>query len=287
LILISIYKKRISLLLIIIAFILPITGCTKATLGNAPDPNKLLVHYIDVGQADSILIQVNNKNLLIDAGNYEDGTKVMTYLQKQGVKKLDYIIATHPHEDHIGGMSFIIKKFDVGQFYAPRTTNNTKNFEGMITALKNKKLKINLAKNGVLLNLGLNTNCEILSPNSNKYDDINNYSATIKLNYGSTSFLFMGDAHKISESEIIKTGANISCDVLKIAHHGSSSSSSIEFLDLASPKFAIISCGKNNDYGHPHKQTLDKLKQKNVILYRTDLNGTIVLQSDGTKIKKL
>lgn len=240
-----------------------------------------------MGQADSILIQVNNKNLLIDAGNYEDGNKVVTYLKKQGVKKLDYIIATHPHEDHIGGMSFIIKKFDIGQFYAPKKTNTTKTFEQMVSALKNKNIKINQAKNGVSLNLGSNTRCEILAPNSNNYDNLNNYSAVIKLSYGSTNFLFMGDAEKISEREIIESGANISCDVIKVGHHGSSSSSSIEFLDLVSPKLAIISCGKNNDYGHPHKQTLDNLKQKNIIIYRTDLNGTIILQSDGNKIKKL
>ena len=269
------------------SFILIITGCSKATLGNPPDPNKLIVHYIDVGQADSILLQVNNKNLLIDAGNYEDGAKVATYLKKHGVKKLDYIIATHPHEDHIGGMSLIIKKFDVGNFYAPKKINTTECFEQMVNALKNKNIKINQAKNGVSLNLGLNTNCEMLAPNSNKYDDINNYSAVVKLNYGSTTFLFMGDAENISEKEMIESGSNLSCDVLKVGHHGSSSSSSIEFLNLVSPKLAIISCGKGNDYGHPHKQTLDKLKQKNIIIYRTDLNGTIILQSDGTKIKKL
>jgi len=247
----------------------------------------MLIHYINVGQADSILIQVNNKNLLIDAGNYEDRAKVVTYLQKHGVKKLQYIIATHPHEDHIGGMSLVIKKFEVGQLYAPKKTNNTKAFEEMVTALKSKKLKINEAKHGISLDLGLNTSCEIIAPNSNKYDDTNNYSAIIRLTYGSTSFLFMGDAQKVSEREIIKSGANISCDVLKIGHHGSSSSSSKEFLDLASPKLAIISCGRNNSYGHPHKQTLDSLKQKNVLIYRTDLNGTILIQSDGTIIKKL
>lgn len=281
------FKKRFLSLIIIFIFVLSIVGCTKATIGNPPDPNNLVIHYIDVGQGDSILVQVNNINMLIDAGNSEDGSKVVRYLQKQGVKKLHYIIATHPHEDHIGGMSLIIKNFEIGKFYAPKIMSSTKAFEQMINALKSKSLKINEAKYGVLLNLGSNIDCEVIAPNSNKYDNINNYSAVIKLNYGLTNFLFMGDAENISEKEIIKSGFNIKSNVMKIGHHGSSSSSLIELLDLVSPEFAIISCGKNNDYGHPHKLTLDKLKQKNITVYRTDLIGTIVLQSDGTKIKNI
>lgn len=244
------------------------TGCsaTPSTSYTAvsPDKNKLIVHYIDVGQADSILIQVNGKNMLIDAGNKEDGDNVVAYLKKQGVKKLDYILATHPHEDHIGGMSAVIKKFPIGDFYAPKKTNNTKIFEDMITALKGKQIKI--AKAGVKLDLGEGVDLLMLAPNSDNYgEDLNNYSAVVKLTYGTNKFLFMGDAEKLSEKEILYNNFDVSCDVLKVGHHGSSSSSSKDFLDKASPKSIVISVGKGNTYGHPNKETLSGLKKETIL----------------------
>jgi len=246
--------------------------------------DKLIVHYIDVGQADSILVQVNNKNLLIDAGSIDSKDKLISYLKKQGVHKLDYVVATHPHEDHIGGMSSVIKSFTIGEFFAPKKLANTNVFENMIAALKGTK--IITAKAGVKLNLGSNTNCEMLAPNSSEYDDINNYSAVIKLTYKKNKFLFMGDAQKLSEDEIIKSNADISCDVLKVGHHGSSTSSSKEFLDKVSPKIAVISSGRGNQFGHPSKGTISEFKNRKYTIYRTDIEGTIVLISDGNTIKR-
>ncbi|MFL0269910.1 ComEC/Rec2 family competence protein [Clostridium sp. WILCCON 0202] len=246
--------------------------------------DKLIVHYIDVGQADSILVQVNGKNLLIDAGSIDSKDKLVSYLKKQGVHKLDYVIATHPHEDHIGGMSTVIKKFTIGEFFAPKKLSNTNVFENMITALKDTKIKT--AKAGVKINLGANTICEMLAPNNSEYDDINNYSAVIKLTYINNKFLFMGDAQKLSEDEIINSNADISSDVIKIGHHGSSTSSSKEFLDKVKPKIAVISCGRGNQFGHPNKGTISELKNRRSTIYRTDIVGTVILISDGNTIKK-
>jgi competence protein ComEC len=280
-------KKHLKYTLLLLALIISLSGCSAVDINNSnntQDKNLLLAHYIDVGQADSILIQVNNKNVLIDAGNRGDADTIVSYLQKQGVKKLDYVIATHPHEDHIGSMSDIIKKFPITEFYAPKKTSTTKTFENMIDALNGKK--IITAKAGVKLNLGENIKAEFLAPNSDKYEEVNNFSAVLKLTYGDNKFLFMGDAENLSEGEILASNVDVSSDVIKVGHHGSSTSSSKEFLDKVSPKIAVISVGKGNDYGHPHKETLEEFKKRGYTVYRTDIDGTIILQSDGKNIKK-
>jgi competence protein ComEC len=280
-------KKHLKYILLLLAVIITFSGCSAVELNNSTNTqgkNLLLVHYIDVGQADSILIQVNNKNMLIDAGNRGDADAIVSYLQKQGVKKLDYVIATHPHEDHIGSMSDVIKKFPITEFYAPKKTSTTKTFENMINALNGKK--IITSKAGVELNLGENIKAEFLAPNNDKYEEVNNFSAVLKLTYGDNKFLFMGDAENLSEGEILASSVDVSADVIKVGHHGSSTSSSKEFLDKVSPKIAIISVGKGNDYGHPHKETLEEFKKRGYTVYRTDIDGTIILQSDGKNIKK-
>ncbi len=266
-----------------------LTACANDVNQSVKVNNKkdeLKIHYIDVGQGDSILIQINGKNMLIDAGPRSSSDKLLKYLNTMGVKKLDVILATHPHEDHIGSMASVIKNFDLGDFYAPKITSNTKTFENMITALKDKNKKINVAKAGVKINLDNKINCELIAPNSSSYDNINNYSAVLKLTYNNTAFLFTGDAEKVSEKEILQKNFDVKADVLKLGHHGSSTSSSKEFLEKVSPKYAIISCGKNNDYGHPHKETLSEMKKRNIKIYRTDLDGNIILISDGKNISK-
>jgi competence protein ComEC len=245
----------------------------------------LVVHFIDVGQGDSILVQINNKNLLIDGGPNTSATKVNNYLSKQNVKKLDYIVATHPHEDHIGGLSDVIKKFEIGIFYSPKITTNADTFENMIKSLRNKKQKITIAKQGEFLELGNPIKAEILSPTLDKYDDLNNYSVIIKLSYNKLNFLFMGDAEKLIENNLIKNNINLQSDIIKIAHHGSNSSSSAEFLNIVSPTYAIISCGKNNEYGHPHKDIINELNRRHLNIYRTDRNGDIVFIFDGNNLK--
>lgn len=280
-------KKYFSLLLIIIISIFITSGCTSSISSNTTEPyNGLKVHYIDVGQGDSELIQVNGKNLLIDAGPNESRDKLMSYLKKQNIKKFDYVIATHPDEDHIGGMGDVIKKYPIDKFYTPKKIVNTKTFKYMIQQLRNKNMKIDTPEPRIKLDLGKNTTAEMLAPNSMNYPDTNNYSVVLKITYGNTKFLFTGDAEKTSESEMIDKGYDLSADVLKVGHHGSSGSTSQQFLDKVDPKIAIISCGKNNKYGHPHKKTINKLKKKNIQIYRTDVDGTIILMSNGSKISK-
>lgn len=280
------FKRYLSIFLVALLCIFTYVGCknVKTTSIVTPSKDKLLVHFINVGQGDSILVQTNNKNLLIDAG--PKNKEIVPYLKKCGIKTLDYVIATHPHEDHIGGMSYVIDSFNIGSFYAPTKIATSTSFKNMVIALNKKRLQIIPAKAGEKLDIGKNIVCTIIAPNNNSYKEVNNYSAVLKLTYGNTSFLFTGDAEVLSEEEILNKGFNIKADVLKIGHHGSNSSTSTNFLNDVNPKVAFISCGRGNDYGHPHKETLAKLKNNNTILYRTDLDGTIILESDGNKIMK-
>lgn len=244
---------------------------------------QLKVSYIDVGQADSILIQQGDHNMLIDAGNNLDDKTVKAYLDKQGVKSLDYAIGTHPHEDHIGGLDYIINNVNVKKVYMPKATATTKTFKDVVAAIKNKGLTATEPKVSETFDLG-EAKCTILAPNGTKYDDANNYSIVIKLKFGSNTFLFTGDAENISEKEMLDKGLDVSADVLKVGHHGSRSSTTEEFLNKVNPKYAVISCEKNNDYGHPHKTTIERLKDHKIPVYRTDESGSIVCTSDGKNI---
>ncbi|MEA4827964.1 ComEC/Rec2 family competence protein [Clostridium sp. JNZ J1-5] len=248
-----------------------------------PSKDKLLIHYIDVDQGDAILIQFNNENILIDSGS--GNKKASSYLKKQKISKLNYVIATHPHDDHIGNMSHIIKNFSIDKFYSPKITTTTDTFKNMALNLNKKGLKISPITSEITLNLEEKIHCYIIPTYSN-YTNLNNYSAIIKIVYGNTSFIFSGDAESIREEETLNKGYNISADVIKIGHHGSKSSTSQKYLDEVNPKVAIISCGKGNDYGHPHKETLLKLKEKGIITFRTDIHKTVVLESDGNRIVK-
>lgn len=262
-------------------FIIFSIGCSSNS-GVSAD-NQLKVHFIDAGQADSILIQQGNNSMLIDAGNNEDSETVRNYIAKQGIKKLDYVIGTHAHEDHIGGLDYVINNFEIDKIYMPKATSNTKTFEDVVTAIKNKEMKITTPVPGDSFKLG-EADCKILAPNSASYEDLNNYSIVIKVTYKNNSFMFTGDAEAISETEVLNKGFDVKADVLKIGHHGSSSSTSDEFLKKVSPKYAVISAGKDNDYGHPHKEIMKKLKDSGIAVYRTDESGTIICTSDGNNI---
>ncbi|MBK5242452.1 ComEC/Rec2 family competence protein [Clostridium sp.] len=275
----------ISLVLVLI-FVFVIIKYKSTIKTNLNLENNIITHFIDVGQGDCILIQVNHKNLLIDSGPSSSTEKVIKYLKNNNISKLDYIIATHPHEDHIGGMASIIKTFKVGEFIAPKVTSSSEEFKDMIRALINKNLNIKVAKPNITLDLGPDTTCIILSPNKNIYKNTNNYSCAIKISYKNSTYLFTGDIETISEQEILNKGYDLRAQILKVAHHGSNSSTSTEFLNAVCPKIAIISSGANNPYGHPNKETIDKLKNLNCIIYRTDLDKNIVLISDGTNIDK-
>lgn len=244
-------------------------------------PNELRIHYIDVGQGDAALIQINNKNLLIDSG---PDKKAYLYLKKLGIKNLDYVIITHPHQDHIGGLNYIINNINTKTYYFPKIINSSETFKNVLQSLRSKNLKVSTGKAGEKIDLDNNLSLLMISPANDIYTEVNHYSIVVKLNFMETSFLFCGDSEIINEEEILLNGYNLDSDIIKIAHHGSNSSTSDNFLKEVSPKVAVISVGKGNEYGHPHKETLSKLKKKNIQLFRTDTESTIVLESDGYKI---
>ena len=238
------------------------------------------VYFLDVGEADSILIDSNGKYMLIDAGNNADGANLVEYLKEKGVKKLDYVIGTHAHEDHIGGMDNVIREFKIGTFYMPKTIVPTMTFEDITKALKEKNLKFTVPKAGTKFTLG-KSDFEIISIDSNP-DDLNSDSIVIKMTYKNISFLFTGDLP--TEKELTLLDKDLKADVLKVAHHGSRTSTSYKFLEKVDAKYAVISCGKLNDYNHPHNQLLKRLKKSDMKIYRTDLRGTIIFSTDGESL---
>ncbi|WP_010243883.1 MBL fold metallo-hydrolase [Acetivibrio cellulolyticus] len=247
---------------------------------------QLRVHFIDVGQADSILIQTpENKAMLIDAGENDDGNLVTSYIKSQGINKISVVVGTHPHEDHLGGLDTVINNFSIEKIYMPKVSSKSDAFEDVWAAIRNKGLTVTTAKAGVNVNFDSTLKTEILAPNKDSYDDINNYSAVIKMTYNNTSFLFTGDSESISEKEMLSAGIDLKADVLKVGHHGSGYSTGALFLKKVSPKYAVISVGENNNYNHPDNLILNRLKTYGVELFRTDKSGTIVATSDGNTIK--
>jgi DNA internalization-related competence protein ComEC/Rec2 len=247
--------------------------------------NLLKVHFIDVGQGDAILIQTPaGQNMLVDAGENDQGDVVVNYLIAQGVKELDIVVGTHPHSDHIGGLDTVINHFPVKYIYMPKATNNTESFRDVLTAVKNKGLKISTAKAGVVLPLE-GVDCRFIAPVKDSYEELNNYSGVIRLDYGSQSFLLTGDAGTESEAQMLSSGIAIKSTVLKVGHHGSSTSTSTKFLKAVAPQYAVIMVGRDNPYNHPHNQTLTKLTETGIKIYRTDQNGTIVFTTDGKDMR--
>ena len=245
--------------------------------------NGMKVHFIDVGQGDSILVETDSHTLLIDAGENNQGTYVVNYLKSQGIDTLDYVIGTHPHSDHIGGLDVVIQQLDVSKVILPAVEHSTKTYEDVLLAIANKGLKITKPVVGTEYKLGEAT-FTIIAPNSAEYSDLNDYSVSIRLVYGDTSFVFTGDADTVSETEMVNNGLDLSADVLKLGHHGSAYSNNSFFLNAVNPTYAVISVGEGNSYGHPHREVLEDMQSRDVEVYRTDLQGTITIFSDGTDL---
>lgn len=257
-----------------------INDSTKSDKIDAKVNENFSVSFIDVGQADSVLIRNGNYNMLIDAGNNEDGEKLVNYFKSLGIEEFTYVFATHPHEDHIGGMDDIINNFKIDNYYMPNKLSTTKTFMDVLDALDRRNLKYMVPNKGDTLKLG-DANIKVIYPGDDK-SNINDSSIVLKVTYGKNSFLLTGDATSNVERKIYNE--DIKSDVLKVAHHGSSYSSTDVFLDKVKPYYAVISVGKNNIYNHPSNKTLEKLNKRNIKVYRTDLDGTIVFISDGDNL---
>lgn len=239
----------------------------------------LVVDYLDVGQADSILIRNQEQSMLIDAGKNEDGQKVVNFLQEKGIEQLTYVIGTHPHEDHIGGLDDVINQIDVENVYMPKITTNTRTYEEVIEAIQKRQLTIKVPQKGDTLKIG-DAECEFMTEPIENKKNLNLSSLVTRITFGQTSFLMMGDA----ETENEKSRTWPQTNVLKVGHHGSNTSTSDSFLQQIKPQVAIISVGKNNDYGHPKEAILKRLNKLGTKIYRTDEKGTIEVISDGEKI---
>ncbi|MGI6267551.1 MAG: ComEC/Rec2 family competence protein [Acutalibacteraceae bacterium] len=255
---------------------------TDSNIDNYP----LSVHFIDVGQGDCIFIKIGDNTMLIDSGEKNNDEKIIKYLRNNGVDRVDYIIATHPHSDHIGAMETIIESFEIKNVIMPRLSEQnmptTKGYENFLIAVKNSGANVIAATPFNEYEFG-DANFAILSP-SNQSKNLNNMSVVIKLSFGDTSFLFTGDAESQVEQELISSGYDIRSNVLKMGHHGSNTSNTERFLQAVNPSFSVISCGKDNSYGHPHEEVVELLNKYDINYKRTDKNGTIVVGSDGSNL---
>ncbi len=228
-----------------------------------------------------------DKTMLIDCGTKSKGDTVVKYLQDLGIKKIDILIGTHPHDDHMGGMAKVIRNFEIGVLYTPDTSNNnitTSWYMDFLDAVDEKNVVWKYPKSGDSFSLG-EADIKILAPNSSQYDNLNNYSIVTKITFGEVSILSMGDAEKLSEDEILKADEDVKAQIIKIGHHGSSTSTSEKFLNAVNPKYAIISAKKGNTYNHPNKPVMELLKKREIKVYRTDESGSIIMKTDGKNIE--
>lgn len=276
-------KKYLAcLLLFILCSMLFFTACFSAGINSSIiNDDELTVIVFDVGQADCIYIHTpQNENILIDTANNSDGQEITDTLYILGVAHIDYLFLTHPHADHIGGADDIIENFDIGSIYMPKVYQDTQTYKDVLNAAKNKGIKIQAAKPQVIYLSAAVIN--MIAPIEENYDELNAYSIVLKLTYKDFDMLFTGDLPKEEETDLL--GYDLRADVLKVAHHGSNYSTSESFLQKVGCKYAVISVGKDNSYGHPHEETLELLENYHVKIFRTDLQGNIIITSDGEEI---
>ena len=244
------------------------------------------IHTIDVGQGDSILVIQKDQVMLVDCGTRAKGSTVVEYLKELGITKIDILVGTHSHDDHMGGMAEVIRNFEIGTLYAPDNSKESITtfwYMDFLDAVSEKKVNWVYPEVGTTFGVG-DANVQIVAPNSKEYNNMNNYSIVLRVTYGETDVLLMGDAETLSEEEIMNNGLYIDVDVLKLGHHGSSTSSSEKFLNATTPQYAIISAGKGNTYHHPIKSVMERLENMEITVYRTDESGTVIMSTDGNDI---
>ena len=247
----------------------------------APAEGELAVHFIDVGQGDAILIQAPGKSVLIDGGPRDAASDLTGYLRRGGITRLDLVISTHPHEDHIGGLPAVLEAFSVGEVIDPAVPHTTQTFEQYLALIEANKITFTAARSGLTRDLGGGALLRLLHPAAPDPEaDLNNCSVVARLSFGKISFLFTGDIESLAEREILQRERHLATTILKVAHHGSKTSTDPLFLDAVSPAVAVI-CYGENQYGLPHPDTLDNLAKAGAVVYSTAQNGTIRLLTDG------
>lgn len=269
-----------------------LTGCEsmqqkrgqQSAQERAEQSEGLEVHFIDVGQGDCTLLVNQGHAMLIDGGEDSRGTAVQKYLMDLGIEKLDYVIGTHPDADHIGGLDVILTKFDCETIIFSEAQSDTLSYKRVMEALRQKNYRVTAPELFESYSLG-DASFTIVGPVVTYEEESNNNSIALRVSYGETSFLFLGDAEAEAQADMLASGAELDCDVLKAGHHGSSDSADKTFLEAVSPEYAVISCGAGNDYGHPHERTLSLLKDLGIFVFRTDEQGTVKAISDGKEIK--
>ncbi len=250
----------------------------------APAAGEIRVYFLDVGQGDSILLQTADNAVLIDAGEYSARRALLSYLRDAGVTVLDYVIATHPHEDHIGGMIPVLENFTVNRMAMTSAAANTDAYETFLEEIDAKGVPVTIPRPGDVIEAGL-IRLDVLAPLSDYSNDLNNASLVLRMVHGDNAFLFTGDAEHESEQDMLNANSPVQASVIKIGHHGSSTATSPAFLDAVRPAAAVISCGSVNSYGHPHDETIALLEERGIQIYRTDEDGTIIMSTDGTQVK--
>lgn len=276
--------KRKLLVIILCITMIVLSGCSELGIGsNGSKKENLQVHFLDVGQADSTLIISGEEAMLIDAGNNEDEDYILSYLKEHNITKLKYAVGTHSHEDHVGSMDSVIQNVTVENIILPKETTTTKTYRDVLSAIEQEHVVEIRPEVKKEYQLG-EASFMIVAPNRQEYADTNDYSVGILLTYGKNKFLFTGDASEESEREMMDTGIELQADVFQAGHHGSSTSNSLEFLKKVDPTYAVISCGVDNKYGHPHVEVIASFEEEDIQMYRTDKQGTIVAESNGKDI---